>query len=395
MKCEVCGSEYRKIDLLLICANGHTLQNTTEVAHDDIPITGRSKKIYRTKKEKIKYKDDGCKIMKMVLLRMLFDEARVFFDIKDDCIFKYFTEFFEFKNAKLDTIFDVSITTLAIIIYVSKRTELEKNGEIYLWNDFKATFNKFDTFNRLIYIKNKYPSLEIATNEFLLLKKILTTYITLKRWIDDFTSPYSYPKIIENTLRISDNGIYEESFENAKFNIRRLFRNDLEIMKIYFKTICDKLNIEISSDLEFYFDKFIYTFDPDTVIVPEYDMPMFIVAYFSFKGNFYGSDLEFRILDHFRICRASLIKKHSFKIVDKLDMAITPEIFIKSLVKKKRAKFSGLRGSIEFINAFKRLVAENMQDVLVPRDMYVDLMETAIDEYDVSGLVNNSDEYCI
>ncbi|ELA41497.1 uncharacterized protein VICG_01481 [Vittaforma corneae ATCC 50505] len=234
MKCEVCGTSYKKIDSLLVCANGHTLQNTTEVAHDDNPLRGRSKRIYKPKKEKkVVFKSDGCKLMRMVLMRLLFEESMAYFGIKDNVVFRYFTEFLEFKNAKLDTVFDISKFTLSILVYFAKRSEMERNGQIYLYNEFKDTFNSLDLTNRLIGIKAKFPMLEVAINEFTHNYLITSTICSFRPWIDEFSSLYIYARRY-GFVKSSETGILEECVESAKHNIRRLFRNDLELMKVYF-----------------------------------------------------------------------------------------------------------------------------------------------------------------
>lgn len=358
MKCEICRTSYKKIESLLVCENGHTLENTTEVALEDGARTGKSKRIFRRKNQKVKYKSEECRLMRMVLIKLLFDEARAFLGIKESVVFKYFTEFFEFRNAKLSSTFKTSKATLAVLLYMAKRAEMEKNGEIYLLQDFSKEYKAFDLLGRLIRIKTKFPSMEQEVQNFCLKTNFNSTVCSFKSWIDDLTSLYIYIRPYTFT-KFSETGILEECTETAKYNLRRLFRNDLEIMKAYFQAVCRNLSQKLTPDLEMHFEKFIYTYDPNTVIFPEYDFTFFIMSYLASKGSFAGSEMESTIIDYLGISKETLAAMH-MGFVEKLDQLATPECYISTIDNKNKDRFTSLKAAIAFINAYKRYVAEDM-----------------------------------
>ncbi|ELA41498.1 uncharacterized protein VICG_01482, partial [Vittaforma corneae ATCC 50505] len=125
--------------------------------------------------------------------------------------------------------------------------------------------------------------------------------------------------------------------------------------------------VEVIPELEFYFEKFIYTYDPNVVIFPEYDFTLFIMSYFVSKGSFEGSDIEKNVIEYFGVCKTNLIASHYAPFVDRLNNLATPELYVSYMIKKSRSRFENLRGAIEFIDAYKRLVAEDMQDVLLSK----------------------------
>lgn len=352
MKCEICGTEYRKIESSLICSNGHTLQNTQEVAHEDAKAMAlKTKRIRKAKPPKKMFIGTGCKLTTMVLMKILFEEAKEFFKFPNDKIFKYFTYFFEFKKTKLETPLELTKNQVFILIYLNRRSIMEKQGIPYLVTDCIRDFRELDIYTRIIVIKNKYPSLEAPCYEFSK-TSYLITILNLKRMIRDLTDHYSCP-IFYTTTKYSDSGVLLDSIEKAKHNIRGMIRNDLEMSKKYFKIICEKYNIKITKSLNLYFEKFIYTFDNNQIFIPEYDFALFISAYFIEKKKFEDTELESAILTNFGCSKVTFIKT-MYDFFKRLDLCLTPEVFIKEMKKKNKKRFEPLKRSIEFIDAFKR-----------------------------------------
>lgn len=64
MKYEICGTNYKKIDTLLVCEQGHTLENRIEVAHDDTKqeLALKIKKVRKAKTQKYIYKNSVCNL---------------------------------------------------------------------------------------------------------------------------------------------------------------------------------------------------------------------------------------------------------------------------------------------------------------------------------------------
>ncbi|KAM0680572.1 hypothetical protein GINT2_001260 [Glugoides intestinalis] len=363
MKCEVCGTLYKKIDTLLVCENGHTIQNATMVSHENMIVMGKSKRIYKKKTEKVRYPSTDCKLFNLVLLKLLFEEARTFFGIKEATIFRYFTEFFDFNTGKLHSSVVISKTTFSALIYMAKRVEMERSNQLYSFADFIKKFESFSIASRLLLIKNKFPVFapEVAMlNSFF--STTMFTILSLKTHIDELTNLYTYTKPYAFT-NLSETGIFEESNENAKYNIRRLFRNDLDIMTRYLKKLCETLKVDVTDDLILYFEKFTYVFDKNTVLFPEHDITFFIVTYLASKDMFENSDIEEHVLEFLGICKSHLIMELSH-FVYVLDEMTSPETYINYLDKKNRRRFDNLKGSVEFVNAYKRLVALDMKRIL-------------------------------
>lgn len=357
MKCEICGTVYRRVDTFLICEQGHTLQNTLEVANDDSYFPLKVKKIRAKKKEKKIFKSSGCHLMRMVLMKLLFEEAREYFGLPNDNVFKYFTGFFEFRKTKLETCVEVSKNEFFVLVYLSKRIEVEKQGKPYFIKDCREDFRNFDISTRLLLIKNRFPSLEPPCYEFLK-TSFNVSPLSIKHRVAELTDIYMYPKPYSD-IHGSENGIFEESIEFCKHNIRRNIRNDLEMSRLYFGSICKFYNVPMVPKLRLYFEKFVYTSDPNQVHIPEYDFTLFVASYYINKKIFEGTDLEAKILTEFATSRITLIKRISrlFKI---LEIATSPELYVTGMNKRNERRFRRLRHVVEFIDAFKRKMTKSL-----------------------------------
>lgn len=362
MNCEICGAKYRKVDTFLICDQGHTLQNTLEVANDDgqsVPLRIRRVRIAR--REKKIYRSSGCHLMRMVLMRLLFDEAREHFGLPDDNVFKYFTGFFEFKKTKLETCVDVTKNEFFVLVYLSKRMEMEKEGRPYTIKECKEDFKRFDITTRLLLIKNRFPALEPPCYEFVKTPFNLSP-ATVKHRVAELTDMYMYPKPYGHAHG-SENGIFEEGIEFCKHNIRRQIRNDLEMAWLYFKPICEFYNVPLEPKLRLYFAKFIYVSDPGQVHIPEYDYVLFLASLYVNKKVLEDTDLETRILTEFVMSRKVLIKR-IMKMSKILEMSTTPELYMVWMSMKREKRFKRLRHVVEFIDAFKRKTARTTNLVI-------------------------------
>ena len=370
MKCEVCGCAYRKIESSLICQNGHTLQNMTEVAHDDIAPSARVKRIKKNKKTKDFYKSSGCNLMKLVLCKLVFEEAKIFFDFPEDLVFKYFTGFFEFREGKLDSSLEISKEMIFSIIYLAKRADNERKGVQLFFDDFLAKFKDFDFCNRLTLIKNRFQPLEPPVTE-LRYSTSLNTVQSLKRKIELLTSPYrplrpysmTVGLVIRHTVYAGSlgNGIFEEVVDGNKFNIRSLFKNDIPTFLPYFIQICKYFEISITEELNFYFEKYIYTFDNTQLILPEYDFVMFIAMFLINKNEFENTEIESKILNYFEIQKVTMMA-HISILAREYNNFVSPEVYLSSLKKNNRQRFGRLRDAIRFVDTYKVTKAVKMDD---------------------------------
>lgn len=350
MRCEVCGCTFRRIETSLVCQNGHTLQNMTEVAHDEDAPCAKTRRIKKRRKIKQFFKSSGCSLMKMILLKLLYEEAKIFFEITDDRLFKYFTGFFEFREGKLVSSIDVSKEILFVLIYASKRSELESKGEMLFFTDFILKFKNFRISNRLSLIKNRFSQLEPPCSEFKY-ADVTVTIRSLKKMIDILSDPYNISRTFKIPIK-NGNGVFQECIDVCKFNFRSLFRNDLELMNHYFNQLCKVLEVEITEELTFYFKKFIYSFNNHQVILPEFDMPMFIAMFMIWKENFENTVIEFNILNYLGVDKPSF-RHLVWNQVTEIRHCVSPEEYIRHLKYKNIKRFKRLRNSIEFIEAFK------------------------------------------
>lgn len=354
MKCELCGTNFRKIETFLVCANGHTIQNTTFVANDneELMFHPKGKKVRSKKSERKCYRSSGCAVQKLILIKFVFEEAKTFFDIKSDDVFKYFCNFFEFHYGKLVSCLNIHQYTILGLVYLSKRSELEKQGQPYFFSDFIAEFKKFGLHARLVLIKNRFPALMPVALEFISMPINRYSICYLNAFIERLTNSFivAYPFKFN---RAQDSGVHLEAIETAKYNLRSLFRNDYEVIKPYFDDICLTLGVQKTDDLEHYFKKFVYTFNPFKVMMPEYEIPIFIAQYFNNRNEFENFPIEAMVLSYLRYSKYNFIQIIKIKAAQ-LRAAISPERLFSKYKTRGRGRFRCLRSAIDFVDMFKK-----------------------------------------
>lgn len=288
--------------------------------------------------------------MRLILLKLLYNEARLFFNGKGDDIFKYYTGFFRLKNMKLESCFKPNKNEFFVLLYLSRRFQNESKGIPYFFDNCKKDYNSFDINHRLLTIKSKYIGLYAPAAEMQEMS-LAISYKVLREYLSQMTDKHTYPSSHRNIKRVEGN-VIEEVFDASKHNIRRLLRNDLQMSNIYFREICKDLKVVITDELQLFFEKFIYSYSQDKVFIPEYDFSLLIASYFIYKNIFDHSTLESLMMFKFKISKSRL-NKRIFKFSKNLD-GVSPEHFINKMNNRNSKRFTQLRRSIEFIDGYKR-----------------------------------------
>lgn len=355
MRCEICGNLFKKMETFLVCDQGHTIQNTKLVSHEDdfAASKAKTKSIRKAKvhRKRYIYKSGGCNFSKLIIIKKLLQEAEIYFRSENSFLFKNFTCFFKFRMNQLESDFDLNKNVFFALLYFLRRHEKEKHDEIYTFSDFTKEAKDFDFNSRLISLRNKTPSLKGAITE-LITTPTAILIVLLKKRSEEITNAYAHTKSFGRT-KDHDTGVLDESVENAKFNIRSMIRNDLEISKKYFQYLCLKLDIEEDTQLNFYFEKFIYTFDPNTVFIPDYDFVFFLAAYFITIDKFFNSQLEVKVMSYLTINRHSFFKRLATFFTNINDSA-TPETLIESLSEKNAKNYIRLVDTMAIIDDLKK-----------------------------------------
>jgi hypothetical protein len=368
MKCEVCGCQYRKIESSLICQNGHTLQNMTEVAHDDVIMSARTKRVRKSKKVKTYFTSSGCNLMKMILFKLVFEEAKIFFNFPEDSVFKYFSGFFEFREGKLESSLDVTEKMFYSLIYLAKRADCEKKGEQLFFEDFHEKLLEFNFINRLALIKNRFPALEPPVKD-LFHSTLCFSILLLKNKIVKLSTPFIMVRPYRLTSEINKNitpfpssfgsGVFEECIDGNKRNFRALFKNDISTIKPYFLKLCTQFEIQLTDELNLYFEKFIYTFDNTKIIFPEYDLTMFLAMYAINTNNFEDTEFESKVSDYLGLPKTSL-RTEIANLAKEYNLCASPEIYVSSLQRRNRQRHLRLKQAVQFIDTYKMLKGEKL-----------------------------------
>jgi hypothetical protein len=288
MLCEICGSKYRKIDSNLICQNGHTLQNAIAVADDDFGVKGKSRKI---RKEKVHQKkiDMNSNIGRLCIMRLIYNDAKKYFSFSSDKIFKLYTNLYKITDADIESSYEPSLMVLGALVYLSVRSEKEKQGNILLFSDFRKKWLKFncykrarDTANLLKIEFNMFPPNKGSITYF----SISTIEIIIRK-IADFNRVAS-----KVDAKCSETGVYFEYIERTKANIRSCFSADYDLLLKYKTAVLKDLNIVSDDRMLYYFKKFTFVFAYNRMFIAELDICYFLILYFldimgNRKGNMY------------------------------------------------------------------------------------------------------------
>lgn len=241
-----------------------------------------------------------------------------------------------------------------VLVYMAKRIEVEKEGGIYLFSDFKKDLKRFnprlrllELYKRLNILNGAWDSATAECNVYDI--KVFSSYLSA------LVSPCTFKRFSNSISKSHPSGIITRREWDVKHNFRVVFKRDIETYKKYFKAICGHLGVEITSRIMFYFEKYVYSSVEDTVFIPEIEFSLFIAIYFSDLDSFEGSYLEDKILSYLSYNRFIFYKLIDEKI-DFLNDVLSPEQYIATKVRNNRKNFSWLRSSIWLIDLYKKSV---------------------------------------
>lgn len=389
MKCEICGGEYRQIESSLICANGHTIQNTVEVIDDECGIyNGRKRKVRTVKDKGVKHATMDPSVASFIIFRSLFAEAMGFFGIASDRIYRYYTGFFTLvaddgrgedeqacnpfargavrEQTVNSRMFDVPTDafgeriegdeivcaqSLVALIYLSKRSESESTGKPYFFEQFRAELGRFRLNFRVRGIVKRHGLHNRGWVELLLpADKIQIFYLANKiRQIADFDA-FSCKRVEQ--AESHSTGVLPYDQEGIKHNIRRLFSRDVKVLRTYFDHFCTVLCVEQTEELVFYFEKYVCVHDFRRLLVPELGFAVFIASYFVDKEAFESTPVEKAVLCFLRCTRsrlATLVNENACRLAQ----LTSPETFARARERANADRFVNLKKAMWIIDTVK------------------------------------------
>lgn len=366
MKCEICGSELRALESSLVCANGHTIQNTLEVLDDEEGMRhGRKRVVHRAKKADAARDAVAPSVATFMVFHCLFHEAMKFFNIKSDRIYKYYTCIYRVVreggeeeqppadqfNERIEGDHKITARTLCAVIYLSKRAEMEQGDKPYFIRQFTKEIIRFRINHR---IKEIVKRLGIQRRVLLKMSfnhggHFLEGISQKVAQIANFDGRYM---MAVNRRKTQGLGFVSQHIDDAKKNIRRLFRRDVAMMTVYFAELCKALHVEQSERLLRYFRKFIYTHNFDRIFVPEKCFSIFLCLYYIDEGTFEDSMLEVRLLTYLSSSRDNL--RAITRICSAVfNQRVSPETLIKLRKKEYAERFSGIKKAMWVIDTYK------------------------------------------
>ncbi|KAI4291558.1 hypothetical protein PAPHI01_0832 [Pancytospora philotis] len=360
MRCEICGTPYRQKESSLVCANGHTIQNTVEVIDDTGGIFHSRKKRIRVAKEPL---FDPCpadlSVAQFTIFKALFDEAMAFFGIASDRVYRCFTNFFTLERRDGDEqdtriIGDhvLSSQTLLALVYLSKRAEAEAGGGLYTFEEFAAAAARFKLNFRLRDIV-RARKLRFRNWAEMLMPDCQLRIVALAnhtQQIADFDC-FSFNR--SEQAEVHPTGVLLLGVERAKESIRSLFCYEPALMLRYFEHVCTALQVAATDDMRFYFKKYIYVLDRRRLVVPELAFGLFVAAYFIERQEFANTPLESGLLLFLRVSKARLVElanEHASFLYNHT----SPELLIKAREVANAERFVSLRRAIWVIDTFKK-----------------------------------------
>ncbi len=247
----------------------------------------------------------------------------------------------------------IKYNTLHALVYMAKRSEMERAGSAYFFSDFLERIESFNLIQRLKQILKKYG---ISSRIFLMLTRFPGKIkpIEIETKLRNFASFDAFINRFFEESEGHPTGVIPKHIEDLKKNVRTLFVNDLSIYRQYFDHLCKKLGIEQTDDIIFYWKKLIFTFNHDQVFVPEVLFSKFIAQYFINQYSFEDTFLERRILS---ILGYSKVKFSDIMLTfaRELDYYRDPGTFLRYRELQYTDRYRNIRRAIWIIDGFKEL----------------------------------------
>lgn len=222
-------------------------------------------------------------------------------------------------DAKVSFRYDLDFTQITCLIYMAKRIEVEREGGIYLFSTFVTELMKIRPYNKVREICKKFK-IRKGTWDFFTLVEHLHDLRLAQKNLSIISNAYYYKKNTYTNGKSHETGVFTRAETDVKFNFRRSFSTDIQVLRKYFLALCVFLSfillyflanifqVNPTDEIIFYLDKYVYTILLDKAFIPEYHFSLYIGIYYSNRGELVGSNLERRLMKYLEMNRRSLYK---------------------------------------------------------------------------------------
>ncbi|WUR02588.1 uncharacterized protein VNE69_02113 [Vairimorpha necatrix] len=274
--CEICKTKFRCIDGEYICEEGHISQTKLEVA-DDLHFTTRSQK-HITKKEASVFSKYCFTYRKLLLYTVLFKDLVSFLKCSSTKFIDLYTNFFSGDRKIVSSPIKIQFGHLIILGYLTKRTELEKNGKLYFFQEYLNEIETFDYRAKIKNIKNIFDMKKII-NQKLGITKRVGGWLN-KHKIMDILGTAKYPCNKKHKKIISETSLGHPLIEYNKALIRQEIGYSEDLLIKYFYKILEYFTIQLNEDLENYFKKYLSLRNlSNKMFTPEDEVSIYLFLY--------------------------------------------------------------------------------------------------------------------
>lgn len=268
MRCIICNSQVDYVDGMFVCEEGHTSGHSMEIPEKEGALRSTSSKSKELRRKKYQAKKSfEMKYGRIVIFTALFYESQKFFGLKTDLLLRLYVSLIKHKDKEiLDDYGIISPYGLHVLIYLTKRNELENEYEPLLANEYMRYIRFFPYKRHLSFFSEKIRKDSLKNNQ-----------MWIKRYTDYLSLMYS---VLFSINDISSSTDISSEQRNAIESLAMLQKNDMKIFFMYLYRILDDFCIDMSPQLVFYFKKFVYANNLDkNMFVPEIEICLFLYEY--------------------------------------------------------------------------------------------------------------------
>lgn len=274
--CEICNTKCFLVDGDYICQEGHVSKYVQEMAEE-----AENLKVHRTlRKQKTEnmFLDLGPSYKKILIYNLVFYCLAEPLGIADEKYFHYYVNFLSGDRKKVYYDIDADYTVLCVLLYLSKLEMAQKEDELIFYNTFIDELRKIKLDER-----NKYFKKLLLIKHFpitgLQISKHVYNFKTKRAIVDTLGLEGHAINKIENKLYF-ETGLKNPLVEYNKLLFRNNLRCELSYMLNYFKHLTNLFCITLTSEMVFYFEKYVYMREYDKLIgLPEDEVCFFLFLF--------------------------------------------------------------------------------------------------------------------
>lgn len=222
-----------------ICQEGHISKYVEEMADNVNLMLNASRYLRKKKKEASVFEDYDRSYKKLLMLNLLFTLYVESLGLKTEKYFSYYVNFLSGDREGVSLDLECS---LPLLLYLTKREECTS---LIFYSSFVSTLSKINLKERIKHFSKLlvYKKFKIRLNRSFLMRNRLVERLSLKNHPTRLSEETGLPHPLEEYNKI-------------------LFRKDLglplEKMLEYFRHLTAFFKVSVSSEMVFYFEKFVY-----------------------------------------------------------------------------------------------------------------------------------------